>query len=133
MINLFALFGRVLSVASVKLAATQQPSKELKQLKTLFEETQYMSLVIQKELEDLIEKHDIRDEHLFADITYGACLEQMKQSFQNEFSDEVYKKIHSAQLTTSTLLAMSNDLETQIEKMTRFQARLDTMKNFFLN
>lgn len=92
--------------------------------KTLSKFIQRLSLEVQKELEELITKNNSCDNEIFPGIKYGSYLEEMKQSFKNSLSNDLFAKLEELNPTKSNIVSMTKSLENQFGALSQMQSQI---------
>jgi len=101
-----------------------KPVEEFNHLKAQFKATQKLSLEFQSELEALVSKYNAYNSIMFhPNITYGAYLSQLKESFKINLSDEVYNQLllDRAIYTKSNIESFTRSLEAQFNELLKLQ------------
>lgn len=106
-----------------------KPKEKFSHLKIQFRATQRLSLQVQAELREFIEKYDAEDQFLMPGITYQAYLAQMEKSFDENLSDRLLKEVESLKASDNTIDSMLKSLETQFEALSQIDAQLRTILN----
>ena len=98
-------------------------------MKIQFKATQKLSLQVQAELREFIEKYNAENQFLMPGITYQAYLAQMERSFNENLSDRLLEKVESLKPSDSTIDSMLKSLETQFEALLQIDTQLRTILN----
>lgn len=106
-----------------------KPKEKFSHLKIQFRATQRLSLQVQAELREFIEKYDAEDQFLMPGITYQAYLAQMEKSFDENLSDRLLKEVESLKPSDYTIDSMLKSLETQFEALSQIDTQLRTILN----
>lgn len=115
--------GIILTVFIIKKIFYSKPNEEFKHLQVQFKSTQRLSLEVQKELEELIIKNNAWESEIFPGIKYGSYLEEMKQSFKNNLSNDVFANLKEINLTKSNIASMTKSLEDQFGALSQMQSQ----------
>ena len=85
----------------------------------LFKANQVISLNIQEKLDDFIKKHDAYDAIAFPEknITYGHFLEQMKEEFDVNLSDQLYHTLKKRKFSKPEIESTIDSLNKQNEAL----------------
>jgi len=85
----------------------------------LFKANQVISLNIQEKLDDFIKKHDAYDAIAFPEknITYGHFLEQMKEEFDVNLSDQLYHILKKRKFSKPEIESSIDSLNKQNEAL----------------
>ncbi len=85
----------------------------------LFKANQALSLSIQKNLSEFIDKYNAFDSIAFPErnITFGHLLEQMKSEFSENLSDKLFLKIKKRKLSKPELTSSIDSLNKQNEAL----------------
>lgn len=122
--DIVALASLLLSAFGIKKQFYSKPKEELEHLKVQFKATQRLSLEVQKGLEKFIRDNNLWEENMFPGATYKVCLDQMKQSYNEELSDELLNKIEQQDLTRSNIEAITKRLETQFNALSQINSEI---------
>lgn len=120
--DIVALASLLLSAFGIKKQFYSKPKEELEHLKVQFKATQRLSLEVQKGLEKFIKDNNLWEENMFPGATYKVCLDQMKQFYNEELSDELLNKIEEQDLTKSNIEAITKRLETQFNALSQMNS-----------
>ncbi len=61
---------------------------------------------------------------MFANISFGAYLTEMKESYEENLSDELYNSLDTLNLTKPIIKSMIKSLETQFSALQQIQIEL---------
>ncbi|MCE8738747.1 hypothetical protein K0F50_15300 [Bacteroides fragilis] len=120
--DIVALASLLLSAFGIKKQFYSKPKEELEHLKVQFKATQRLSLEVQKGLEKFIKDNNLWEENMFPGVTYKVCLDQMKQFYNEELSDELLNKIEEQDFTKSNIEAITKRLETQFNALSQMNS-----------
>ncbi len=115
--------GIILTAFIIKKTFYSKPNEEFKHLQVQFKSTQRLSLEVQNELEELIIKNNAWESEIFPGIKYGSYLEEMKQSFKNNLSNDVFANLEELNLTKSNIASMTKSLEDQFGALSQMQSQ----------
>lgn len=104
-----------------------KPKEEFNHLKIQFKATQKLSLQVQSELEQYIIKYNAENKYMFSGMTYKACLTEMRRSFKENLSDEIFNKIESLKLSKTNINSMNESLKTQYSALSQIHSQLRIM------
>jgi hypothetical protein len=92
---------------------------EKKYLLRLFRANQTLSLSIQKNLSEFIDKHNSFDSIAFPErnITYGHFLEQMKSEFAENLSEKLFSELKKRKFSKPELTSSIDSLNKQNESL----------------
>ena len=98
---------------------SQHKKSEKKFVLKLFIANQTLSLSIQRNLEEFIEKHNAFNAIAFPEgnITYGQFLEQMKAEFEVNLSEPLYSKLKKKKFSKFEIEAAIDSLNKQNEAL----------------
>lgn len=114
---LIGVFGLAIAVLTFWYTFLRKPKEELEHLKIQFKATQNLSKELQKELEKLMENFDIGHEQIFRNVSYSDYLRELKESYQQNLSDELYQKISKTNLSKNLINSMIKSLENQFSEI----------------
>lgn len=106
-----------------------KPQEELKHLQIQFKATQRLSLQVQKELEQFIFEYHVGENEIFSGVRYKDYLAEMKKSFRENLSDEIFNRAISFKLSKSNIYSMTKSLETQFEALSQIHINLTLLLN----
>lgn len=127
--EIITIIGVVLAIIPIIYQFYLKPKEKFSHLKIQFRATQRLSLQVQAELREFIEKYDAEDQFLMPGITYQAYLAQMEKSFDENLSDRLLKEVESLKPSDNTIDSMLKSLETQFEALSQIDAQLRTILN----
>jgi hypothetical protein len=127
--EIITIIGVVLAIIPIIYQFYLKPKEKFSHLKIQFRATQRLSLQVQAELREFIEKYDAEDQFLKPGITYQAYLAQMERSFDENLSDRLLKEVESLKPLDNTIDSMLKSLETQFEALSQIDAQLRTILN----
>lgn len=127
--DIIGIIGLIIAIITFIYQFYRKPKEEFSHLKKQFEATQKLSLQVQDELEQYIIKYDVQDQYMFPGMTYKACLAEMKRTFKDNLSDEVFKKLKSIKLSKTNLDSMNESLKTQYSALSQIHHKLRIILN----
>ena len=127
--EIITIIGVVIAIITFIYQFHLKPKEKLSHLKIQFKATQRLSLQVQEELREFIEKYDAGDQFLMPGITYQAYLAQMDRSFDENLSGRLLKEVESLKPLDNTIDSMLKSLETQFEALSQIDAQLRTILN----
>ncbi len=127
------IIGVLISLWMIKLQFFSKPKEELEHMILLFQSTQKLSLQVQNELETLIVQYNGWECEMLPNFTYRTCLEEMKESFKTNLTDDVLQKFVSQNPSKTTILSAIKSLEIQLENLTQFQKNLNLVRRQMAN
>lgn len=127
--EIITIIGVVIAIITFIYQFHLKPKGKLSHLKIQFKATQRLSLQVQEELREFIEKYDAGDQFLMPGITYQAYLAQIEKSFDENLSDRLLKEVESLKPSDYTIDSMLKSLETQFEALSQIDTQLRTILN----
>lgn len=127
--EIMTIIGVVIAIITFIYQFHLKPKEKLSHLKIQFKATQRLSLQVQEELREFIEKYDAEDQFLMPGITYQAYLAQIEKSFDENLSDRLLKEVESLKPSDYTIDSMLKSLETQFEALSQIDTQLRTILN----
>lgn len=127
--EIMTIIGVVIAIITFIYQFHLKPKEKLSHLKIQFKATQRLSLQVQEELREFIEKYDAEDQFLMPGITYQAYLAQIEKSFDENLSDRLLKEVESLKPSDNTIDSMLKSLETQFEALSQIDTQLRTILN----
>ena len=127
------IIGILLTLWTIKIQFYSKPKGELEHMILTFKSTQKLSLQVQDELETLIVQYNSWECEMFPNLTYRTCLEEMKACFKTNLTDDVLKNILSYKLSKSTILSLTQSLETRQNSLIQLQANLNLVRRQMAN
>ncbi|MFT7901307.1 hypothetical protein VBY74_15140 [Tenacibaculum ascidiaceicola] len=129
--NIIGVIGVLIAMLTFWYSFYRKPNDELEHLKAQYKSTQQLSKELQVELENYIKKTNSWDTPLFPNISYGSYLIEMKESYKENLSDDLYNKLDTMNLTKPIIKSMVNSLETQFNALQQIQIvlRMQNRKN----
>lgn len=127
--DIIAIIGVVIAIMTFIYQFYRNPKEKFSHLKIQFKATQRLSLQVQAELREFIEKYDAENQFLMPGITYQAYLAQMERSFNENLSDRLLEEVESLKPSDNTIDSMLKSLETQFEALSQIDAQLRTILN----
>ncbi|SHG83138.1 hypothetical protein [Flagellimonas flava] len=118
------ILGLVIAILTFWYSFYRKPKEELNHLKVQFKATQKLSKDLQVELERYITETNSWDHQMFTNISFGSYLTEMKESYKQNLSDELYDKLDNLDLTKSTILSMTKSIETQFNALQQIQIEI---------
>ena len=125
--DIIGILGVVIAILTFGLQFFSKPKEEFNHLKIQFKATQKLSLQVQSELEQYIIKYDAENKYMFPGMTYKACLGEMRRSFKENLSDELFDKIESLKLSKTNINSMNESLKTQYSALSQIHSQLRIM------
>lgn len=125
--DIIGILGVVIAILTFGLQFFSKPKEEFNHLKIQFKATQKLSLQVQSELEQYIIKYDAENKYMFSGMTYKACLTEMRRSFKENLSDEIFNKIESLRLSKTNINSMNESLKTQYSALSQIHSQLRIM------
>lgn len=125
--DVIGILGVVIAILTFGLQFFSKPKEELNHLKIQFKENQRLSLQVQSELEQYIIKYNAENKYMFSGMTYKACLAEMRRSFKENLSDEIFNKIESLKLSKTNINSMNESLKTQYSALSQIHSQLRIM------
>lgn len=125
--DIIGILGVVIAILTFGLQFFSRPKEEFNHLKIQFKATQKLSLQVQSELEQYIIKYDAENKYMFPGMTYKACLAEMRRSFKENLSDEIFNKIESLKLSKTNINSMNESLKTQYSALSQIHSQLRIM------
>lgn len=125
--DIIGILGVVIAILTFGLQFFSKPKEEFNHLKIQFKATQKLSLQVQSELEQYIIKYDAENKYMFSGMTYKACLTEMRRSFKENLSDEIFNKIESLKLSKTNINSMNESLKTQYSALSQIHSQLRIM------
>ena len=119
----------LVAILTLKLQFFSKPQEELKHLQIQFKATQRLSLQVQKELEQFIFEYHVGENEIFSGVRYKDYLAEMKKSFRENLSDEIFNRAISFKLSKSNIYSMTKSLETQFEALSQIHINLTLLLN----
>jgi len=114
---------------------------EKKHMLDLFKSNKNLSLRIQKELSELIEKHNCHNSIAFPErnLTYKVYLEMITEEHINRLSDDMYDNLKNSKLSKPSVATHINSLSTQNDNLIlmeidlkRISKTMENKGNFFV-
>lgn len=98
---------------------TQNKRQGKKYVLDLFKANQKLSLEVQKNISEFIDRHDAYNLIAFLErnVTYGHYLELMREEFKENLSDNVYECLKKMKFTKPSIDSMTNSLNKQNESL----------------
>lgn len=125
--DIIGILGVVIAILTFGLQFFSKPKEEFNHLKIQFKATPKLSLQVQSELEQYIIKYDAENKYMFSGMTYKACLTEMRRSFKENLSDEIFNKIESLRLSKTNINSMNESLKTQYSALSQIHSQLRIM------
>lgn len=119
----------LVAIFTLKLQFFSRPKEELEHLQIQFKATQRLSLQVQKELEQFIFEYHVGENEIFSGVRYKDYLAEMKKSFRENLSDEIFNRAISFKLSKSNIYSMTKSLETQFEALSQIHINLTLLLN----
>ena len=107
----------LVAILTLKLQFFSKPQEELKHLQ------------VQKELEQFIFEYHVGENEIFSGVRYKDYLAEMKKSFRENLSDEIFNRAISFKLSKSNIYSMTKSLETQFEALSQIHINLTLLLN----
>ncbi len=121
---IIGILGLIIAVLTFWYSFYKKPKEELLHLKAQFKATQKLSENLQVELENYIAKTNSADQPIFPNISFGSYLNEMKESYKENLSDELYNKLDNLNLSKSINQSMIESLETQFSALQQIQIEI---------
>ncbi|WP_299535535.1 hypothetical protein [Ulvibacterium sp.] len=118
------IIGLIIAILTFYYSFFRKPKEELDNLKIQFKPTQQLSKKLQVELENYINATDSWNHPMFPNISFGAYLTEMKESYKENLSDDLYKKLDTLNLTKPIIRSRTKSLETQFNALQQLQIEL---------
>ena len=121
---LITIIGLIIALLTFWYSFYRKPKEELDHLKVQFNATQQLSKEVQRELENYINNTKSREQLMYPNITFGSYLIEMRESYKENLSDDLYNKLNNLKLTKPIIKSMTESLETQFKALQQIQIEL---------
>jgi N-methylhydantoinase B/oxoprolinase/acetone carboxylase alpha subunit len=119
-----SIIGLIVAIAAFYYSFLRKPVDELANLKAQFLATQKLSKSVQELIEEYANKTGSWEKPMFreSNISVKSYLNQMKDSYQENLSDELFQSLSSLKLNKANIESMTKSLETQQSALLQMQA-----------
>ena len=126
--KIIGIIGLMIAILTFWFSFCRKPKEELEHLKVLFKSTQKISQDLQIELDNYINETESWDLDMFPNISFSSYLTEMKNSYKENLSDELYNKLNTLELTKPIIVSMTKSLENQFNTLQHIQIELRMRK-----
>lgn len=117
-----SILGVIVSFYAIKLQFFSAPNEELEHLRVQFRANQELSIQVQNELDCIIKKFNVGNKMLFPGITYSIYLENMRSSYKENLSEDLYNSLLTLNLSKSNISSMRKSLEEQFGALSQLHS-----------
>ena len=125
---LIATLSLVVAILTLWYGYFRKPKEELQHLKAQFRATQSLSKELQTELEDFINITHCGEDFIFQNVSYSAYLNLLKDSYQENLSDDLFFKLDKLNLTKNIINSMIKSLEKQFSELQKMLIEIKIRK-----
>lgn len=130
---IIGILGLIIAFVTLKLTFFSKPIEEFNHLKLQFKANQRLSLDVQNELENYIEKFSSENHFMFENITFQNYLDELKNSHSKNLSNKLLEELVRLDLPKSTISSMNKSLEIQFNSLLEVQTRIRLLKKASIN
>jgi len=114
---IIGILGLLIAIITFYFSYFKEPKEEIDHLKVQFRATQSLSKEVQNKIEKYATKTNSWDKLILPNITFEAYLKQMKEAYDENLSDELFKRLFNTKLTKPNIQSMTKSLETQFSAL----------------
>lgn len=120
-----SIVGVLLTVVTFYFSFFRKSTDELDNFKAQFRATQQISKLTQAKLEEYVNETACWDEAMFPGVSFKVYLEHMKDSYQQNLSDELFERVTTLELNKANIGSMLKSLEDQQSALLQIKAEIE--------